>query len=104
MSIIFVVFIVVSIILVPFAYVKSVVFKLRALFTMKHPSHKDYNQAIYGFAFFIFTGIFTLLLDVIADSYNFWKNNFRSELKKIVVETEKNNISLESFKQIIHFC
>ena len=35
---------------------------------------------------------------MVADSYYFWKNNFKSNLKKIVVETEKNNITLESFK------
>jgi hypothetical protein len=53
---------------------------------------------MYGLAFFVFTGIFMLSLDVIADSYYFWVNNFRSDLKKIVVETEKNSITLESFK------
>ena len=41
---------------------------------------------------------------MVADSYYFCKNNFKSNLKKIVVETEKNNITLDSFKQIIHFC
>ena len=98
MMIIFVGFIAISVILIPFAYVKSIVFKLRALLTMKNSTQKNLREAIYGFVFFVLTGILMLLADVFADSYYFWKNNFRSDLKKIVVDTEKNNITIESFK------
>lgn len=45
-----------------------------------------------------------LAFTLIADCFYFWKNNFRTNLKKIVVETEKSKLSLESFKKMVNFC
>ena len=45
-----------------------------------------------------------ILMTLLADCYYFWKNNFRSDLKKIVVETEKCIITLDSFKNLVSYC
>ena len=56
---------------------------------------------ILGISFFIIFGFITLLLDLFTDCYYFWLNNFRTNLKKIVVESDKSNITIDSFNQII---
>jgi hypothetical protein len=56
------------------------------------------NQSINGLIVFVFSGILVLILDTLVDSFYFWINNFRTNLKKIVVENEKNNITYESLK------
>ena len=45
---------------------------------------------------FVIFGIFTLILDLFADCLYYWINNFRSNLKKFVVDIIKSTITLES--------
>jgi len=47
---------------------------------------KDYLELF----MFVLFGIFILAITLVADCFYFWKNNFRTKLKKIVVETEKS--------------
>ena len=53
---------------------------------------------------FIPFGPVILLFDFFADLYYFWKNNFRTDLKKIIIEKEKTtvtHVSLKEFHQIL---
>jgi len=45
-----------------------------------------------------------MLLTLIGDGYYFWENSFRTKLKKIVIEREPSNITIESIKRIIFLC
>jgi len=65
-------FIVVSIVLIPIAWIMGIIDKL------KHPS-KDKVDNIVNMLFFLI-GPVILFFDVIADLYYFWLNNFRLDL------------------------
>jgi hypothetical protein len=68
-------FILVSLLLIPAAYIIGVVDKLKTLSTQKDPKAKVMNNFI-----FIPLGIPILLLDFLMDLRYFWKNNFRTDL------------------------
>ena len=48
-------------------------------------------------------GPLVLLLDLLADTYYFWKNNFRSDLQKIIVNEPKSHLKHSSVKEILLF-
>ena len=52
-----------------------------------------------NYGFFIF-GLVYLLLDLFADIYYFWHNNFRAGLKKIIIEVEDSTVSHKSLREI----
>jgi predicted RecB family endonuclease len=54
-----------------------------------------------GFAVF---GLPILVLALFADFYYFWQNNFRSNLKKIIIEKTKSTLSSTSIKDIVNLC
>jgi len=54
-----------------------------------------------GYAAF---GVPILLLNLFADFYYFWQNNFRSNLKKIIIEKTKSTLSSTSIKDIVNLC
>lgn len=56
-----------------------------------------------GSLFFIFCGLPILILDFIADQYYFWVNNFRTNLKLTVISRKKSNIKYDSVKEIMCF-
>ena len=104
MSIYFIGFIAASLVFLPFAYIRAIYFKIRLIYNKKEYSTMIILQESLSLFFFVLFGIFMLGSTLIADCYYFWKNNFRTTLKKIVVENEKSLISLESFKKMISFC
>ena len=103
MAFMFIGFIAVSLMLIPIAFTKSIAFKIRAIYSIKETSKKILIKEILSFTMFLFFGIFMLMITFIADCYYFWVNNFRTNLKKIVVDNEKSNLSLESFKKLVSF-
>jgi len=104
MSIFYIGFLIASIAMIPFAYVKSIIFKIKALYKIKDSNRNVLIKEFLYLSIFIFFGIFKLLITLLADSYYFWLNNFRTDLKKIVVENEKCKWTLDSFKKMITCC
>ena len=89
MLILFIGFFVVTLILTPLAYIKSIFFKIREMYS-KDKSKLIFFQESVRLVFFLLFGLLIMLFTLLADCYYFWINNFRTNLKKIVVETEKS--------------
>jgi hypothetical protein len=53
---------------------------------------------------FAAVGMPILALNLFADFYYFWQNNFRSNLKKIIIEKTKSTLSSTSIKDIVNLC
>ena len=88
MAIMFCGFVLFSAILLPFAYLKSLVYKLQQIF--KTRSAISICKAM----IFIFLGVPIMLTSFISDCVYFWINNFRSSnLKKIVIEIKPSSIT-----------
>lgn len=83
----------------PPAYVLAVIDKLNTL----HLQSSFSKQLKNNFSFLLL-GPFILILDLFADLFYFWKNNFRSadELKKIIMPAELSQITHQSIKDIIN--
>jgi hypothetical protein len=45
-----------------------------------------------------------LFLNILSDFYYFWANNFRSNLKKIIIERKKSSLTNDSIRQINDYC
>lgn len=86
-------FIVVSQLLIPLAWIIGIFDKLGTL-SSNHGKEKLMNN----FAF-IFFGPIILELDFLADLVYFWKNNFRIELKEIIIPKDKSLISHNSIRE-----
>ena len=54
------------------------------------------SSIVFGFVY--------LILDLIADIYYFWKNNFRLELKKIIIDRDNTMLSHQSLREIDSMC
>jgi len=52
---------------------------------------------------YVICGIPILLLDSGSDFYYFWANNFRSNLKQIIIIRKQSNISLHSIRFLTSF-
>jgi hypothetical protein len=100
--ILFVGFSIISITLLPIAFLKSYVFKIQMIFK----ANSTYDQAIRLLTLFLFTivGLPMMLLSFVVDCYYFWLNNFREHLKKIVIEREPSSINNTSIKRIQLLC
>lgn len=49
---------------------------------------------------FLLIGPLILWADLMADSYWFWKNNFRTELKQNIILKKKSNLTHNSLKEL----
>jgi hypothetical protein len=99
MMFLYVAFIVVTIVLIPVAWIVGIVDKLASLSSLKNSNDRIMNVFI-----FIPFGPIILLCDALADLYYFWINNFRTNLKKIIIEREKTTVthySIKEFHQIL---
>lgn len=88
-------FIVVSLILIPFAYFVGVMDKIKTMSQQKDPKQKLMNNLM-----FIPFGFIILVFDTLADCMYFWKNNFRTDLKEIIIPKDKSYISHKSIKEV----
>lgn len=86
-------FIVVSQALIPVAWIIGIFDKLA---TMKSV---DGREKLTNNIAFIFLGPIILELDFLADCFYFWKNNFRTELKEIIIPKDKSLISHDSIRE-----
>ena len=81
-------FAVVSIALIPFAWIMGIVDKLMSIGWITNSNEKLMNNYL-----FIPFGPVILALDVVADLYYFWINNFRQELKQIIIPKDESKIT-----------
>lgn len=81
-------------VLIPVAWVIGIFDKLRTLKMTIGSRERLMNN----FAF-IFLGPIILELDVIMDCIYFWKNNFRTDLKVIIIPKDKSLISHSSIRE-----
>jgi len=86
----------VSLILIPFAYLLGIVDKLRTIKNQKTLKEKIMNNLV-----FIPLGVPILFFDFLADIMYFWKNNFRTDLQEIIIPKDKSYISHKSIKEVL---
>ena len=96
----FTLFVVVSLILIPFAWMAGIPDKVKAIiYTDVGIKEKILNSVL-----FIVIGPIILFFDLIVDMVYFWIYNYRRNLQKIIIEKEKSTVSHRSLKEIIHIC
>lgn len=103
MLLLFCVFVLVSALLLPFAYLKSLVVKIRLIFRSSQTTYEMTVSAL-NFLLFLLTGLPIMFMTSLVDCYYFWENNFREQLNKIVIENEPSTISSDSVKRILFLC
>lgn len=100
--VIYIMFLVGSIIMTPFAFVKSLIFKFQQVMSARSTKEQIMKMAM--FIAYAAMGLPILILALFADFYYFWQNNFRSNLKKIIIEKTKSTLSSTSIKDIVNLC
>ena len=89
-------FVVVSLLLIPAAWVIGIKDKLSQVNSMKNKNDKMMNVFI-----FIPFGIPILFCDLLTDCLYFWVNNFKTDLRKVIIERQRSKISHSSLKEIM---
>jgi hypothetical protein len=54
--------------------------------------------------FFLILGMPMLVLTLFSDFFYFWANNFRSNLKKIIIERQRSSLTNETIRQLKMLC
>lgn len=98
--VIYVMFLAGSIVMTPFAFVKSLIFKFQQVMSARSTKEQALKMAM--FIVYAALGLPILVLALFADFYYFWQNNFRSNLKKIIIEKTKSTLSSTSIKDIVN--
>ena len=100
--IIYVMFLIGSIVFMPFAFIKSAALKFKVFLGAHEP--KDQMLKFIYFCGFLILGIPSLTLNLISDFFYFWANNFRSNLRKIVIEKQDSTLVHDSVREIKMQC
>ena len=100
MLVLFIFFLVISVILMPFAWLVGIPDKIKALSN----SNIDGKEKVLNSVMFLFFGPLILILDLLADMFYFWVYNFRLDLHKIIIEKEQSSVTHRSLKEIINIC
>jgi len=82
--IIYGIFLICSILLSPFAYIRSLGIKFGRI--SRASTFGETLKALLEFLVFFVFGVVLLVMNYVSDFYYFWANNFRSNLKKIIIE------------------
>jgi len=101
MIIFFFAFVAVSLVLLPFAYVISIIDKVKSL---KHAKPEDGSKPVINLVIFVVFGVAILDLDLMADIYYFWKNCFRDKLSVIIIEREKTTVVHQTIRELTMLC
>lgn len=96
----FTLFVIISALLIPISWLAGIPDKIRSLGS----SDASIKAKILNAVLFVPFGPLILLMDLVADMYYFWVNNFRVDLQKIIIEKEKSTVSHRSLKEIINIC
>lgn len=89
-------FVIFSIALIPAAWILGIRDKLSQVNSMKSKNEKIMNVFI-----FIPFGIPILFLDLLTDCFYFWVNNFKQDLRKVIIERQRSKVSHTSLKEIM---
>lgn len=95
---ILIVFLVGNILLIPFAFLQSLLIKFRKF--MKANTLKKQISTLAFFFMYLVLGMPGLAINMLADLYYFGVNNFRSNLKKIIIERKKSTLTSLSIRNI----
>jgi hypothetical protein len=100
--IIYMMFLIGSVLFLPFAYIKSCAIKFKMV--LSGSDTKDMGIKLAICIGFVILGIPSLSLNLISDFFYFWANNFRSNLKKIIIEKTKSSLGHDSVREIKMQC
>lgn len=100
--IIFTIFMFGSICMLPFAYLQCLQIEFKK-FMLQETTKKKVFFVVH---LVLYSGLVILMLvmAIFADFYYFCANNFRSNLKKIIIDRKKSTLTIESIKQINNYC
>ena len=96
--VIYALFFIGSLAMCPFAFIKALFNKYQQF--SKATTLKNKGMALVNTLVFIGIGGPSLLLGMGTDLYYFWKNNFRTNLKKIIIEKKLSTITNESTRNV----
>lgn len=88
MLIFFAVFVAVSALLIPLAWIIGIIQKVSNISDM----NMTFNQKVINVGIFIPFGPIILSLDLLSDMVYFWKNSFRKNLKTNTIDIEDHQI------------
>ena len=91
-----------SIIMIPFAYLKCLGTKAQKI--MKAGTIMKKIIELLKVLGFMIVGIPLLIMGCFTDSFYFWANNFRSNLKQIIILREESTITNQSIRMLTNFC
>lgn len=91
-----------SVLMLPFAYVRA--FTIKASKISKAVTTYEQVTSILSAFFFAVLGGPSLTIGLLSDFYFFWANNFRSNLKKIIIERKLSSITNESIRNLFLLC
>lgn len=100
MLVLFSFFIIVSTVLIPFAWIAGIPDKIKSLGN----NNSSIKQKLLNAGLFFFFGPLILFIDLMADMFYFWVYNFRTDLHKIIIEKEQSSITHRSLKEIMNIC
>lgn len=100
MLLVYVYYIVICGLIAPVAYLLSCGKKLKNLYSQNSKENGYREKMIDNVGFFV-GGIVILALNMVSDSYYFWINNFRTDLKMIIVEKDQTKITHASLRQFM---
>lgn len=100
--IVYAVFLVGSLCFVPFAYIRCVIVKFQGV--MKATRPREYFGAIIQLFLYMAAGVPMLVISLFYDCYFFWTNNFRSNLKKIIIVRKPSTLTNLTIRQTKDYC
>lgn len=95
-------FVACSVLMIPFAFVRALTIK-GARISKAVTTAETITSAI-SFLFFAATGAPMLTIGLLSDFYYFWANNFRSNLKKIIIERKLSSITSDTIRNLNLLC
>lgn len=98
----YLIFAVASIAMIPLAFVFSLLAKMKKISAASTSS--ELFAALGNSFFFLVFGLPLLSLSLVSDFFFFWKNNFRTNLKQVVIERIINPINLSTIKLLMNLC
>jgi len=100
--IIYAIFFIGSLLMLPFAYLKSLSVKAQLIFKGQNLRESVLNK-LYFVGFMAF-GFPSLIFSLGADMVYFWRNNFRSNLKKIIIERQRSTLTNDTIRELKMLC
>lgn len=100
--IIFAIFMVGNLLMLPLAYFQCIQIELQKFF-LQDTTMKKIFFCVHLLLYSVLVMVM-LILAVSADIYYFCANNFRSNLNMIIIERKKSTLTIDSIKQINNYC